>query len=287
MNSAQLLRGFALCISFAALSWMAGPARADDSSADSTPADNGGGSYHPLQLGKTELLPLHSNEAVDGMIALPPGRYRLILDLRRTSADSGEIQANVAICNSAGVVTTPSVLTANAVGIDDRAATILSITKQRKVRLRVSNTITDDVVPLDSYVTLTSASSTDFVPFGFGTDVQELAVGDASGSSGTLDAGNDAFYRVALPAGKWALSLTLSRNGDGEAIGLLGHADVLDSFGLTTSTALIKVDAVDTRTTKQAFVTALKPRTIIVRIENDNTENVEAYNLAISKAEDQ
>ncbi len=238
-------------------------------------------------VGMTLHFTLEAKESKDIAIALPKGTYVIQADLKLVEQKDTNMQMEVDLLKTNGVLVESRVLSANAIHRVARVAKPLRIAKPLGARLRVTN----DDEAMEFWLTVIPTAKRAFIPFAYNTEaIQTLGIGEANGKGGMLaKSPEDGFYhyhKVALPAGKYDISLYLKQTTD-ESSNLRGKIVLLDKFGVPDSTEWeFNVNEIDKEARKDKRLVLTKPSTVYFLVTNDSTFQQYEYTVGIEKATD-
>ncbi|MBC8137247.1 MAG: hypothetical protein H8F28_15310, partial [Fibrella sp.] len=198
-------------------------------SAQGRPAEKGA-------VGNTIHFTLKAEESKDIAISLPKGDYVIQADLKLVEQKDTNMQMEVDLLKTNGVMVEKRVLFANAVHRVARVAKPLRLVKPLGARLRVTN----DSEPMEFWLTVIPAAKRTFLPLAYSSEaIGTLGIGEANGKGGMLaKSPEDGFYhyhKVALPAGRYDISLYLKQT-NGVSSNLQGAVTLLDTFGAPDKT---------------------------------------------------
>lgn len=236
----------------------------------------------PITLGETTHIALDKGDTQDWVVTLSPGDYDIVLDAKRTDGDYTNIQANIALLKNNGVILDPNLLTCNEIGIATRVGKAFHVAKLFKARLRMTHSQT---IPTDYWVTLLPASKMAFLPFGYGGDILDAAIGEDNGVGGDIAPHASVYYKITLPPGRWSISLGLKLPKDANT-NLQGQVDLLDRYGLPDHEDFVDVNEIGDEARKETVLTVIKPKPILLHVINTNTSLAYHYDLTIEKATD-
>lgn len=238
-------------------------------------------------VGTTIHFTLEAKESKDIAIALPKGEFVIQADLKLVEEKDTNMQMEVDLLKTNGVLVEKRVLTANVIHRVARVAKPLRLAKPLGARLRVTN----DDQPMEFWLTVIPTAKRVFMPFAYlGEEVQTLGVGEANGKGGMLaKSPEDGFYhyhKIALPAGKYDISLYL-KQADGVSSNLQGKVVLLDKFGVPDKTDwAFNVNEIDKEARKDKRLLLIKPATIYLLVTNDSSFKAFEYTVGIEKATD-
>ena len=238
-------------------------------------------------VGKTIHFTLEAGENKDIAIALPKGEYVIQADLQLVGEKSTNMQMQVDLLKTNGVMVESRVLIANEIHRVARVAKALRLAKPLGARLRITN----DDEPMEFWVTVYPKATRRFEPFAFaGGEVKELGIGEANGKGGTLAEepkdGFYAFHKIALPAGKYDISLYLKQVSKDNS-NLQGTVRLLDKFGVPLEDDwLLSVNEIDTEARKDKRLVLVKPAVVYFMVTDTNTSKAYDYTVGIEKATD-
>lgn len=238
-------------------------------------------------VGTTIHFTLEGKESKDIAISLPKGDYVIQADLKLVEEKDTNMQMKVDLLKSNGVMVESRVLGANEIHRVARVAKPLRIAKALGARLRVTN----DDIPMEFWLTVIPVAKRTFMPFAFYKDaIQPLGIGEANGKGGTLakspEDGFYSFHKVALPAGKYDVSLYLKQTGT-DSSNLQGDIVLLDKFGVPDSTSWkLNVNEIDKEARKDKRLVLIKPATVYFMVTNGNSSKTYDYTVGIEKATD-
>lgn len=238
-------------------------------------------------VGVTLHFTLAAKESKDIAIAFPKGTYVIQADLKLVEQKDTNMQMEVDLLKTNGVLVEKRVLFANAVHRVARVAKTLRLAKPLGARLRVTN----KYEAMEFWLTVVPTAKRAFLPFAYHTEeIQTLGIGSANGKGGMLaKSPEDGFYhyhKVALPAGKYDISLYLKQTND-KSSNLRGDVVLLDSFGVPDGTEWeFNVNEIDKEARKDKRLVLTKPTTVYFLVTNDSTFNPYEYTVGIEKATD-
>lgn len=229
---------------------------------------------------------LEANASKDIAIFLPKGEYVVQADLKLVEEKATNIQMEVDLLKSNGVLVQDRVLAANEVHRVARIARPLRLAKPLNARLRVTN----ENVPMEIWLTVIPAAKRAFTPFAFyDGQIGTLGIGEANGKGGTLakrpEDGFYTYHKAVLPAGKYDVSLYLKQT-DGSQSNLQGALTLLDRFGVAAREDWkLNVNEIGAETRKDKRLVLVKPATVFFLVTNDGSLAYD-YTVGIEKATD-
>jgi hypothetical protein len=237
-----------------------------------------------LKLGKPTLAELEHDEKQDFRIDLTKGTYTIYLDGEPTK---GKLNATLQVLKMNGAEI-PNISGKNIDFVDEsgvyRHANTYTFATNMAVRLRLKNNAEDDA---KYWVTYVPSKQAGFIPFAFGAEIKEVAVGVEQGVDGELAPKEVVYYAATIPAGKYSVSVGIdAKNGTAFCT-----ADILDERGVPFYTAasqnkfFVNPSGGEQRR-EEVIVKYLKPKNVIIRLESDLiSAGPFPYNLSITKEE--
>lgn len=237
--------------------------------------------------GTTVHFTLKAKEGKDIAMALPKGEYVIQADLKLVEDKSSNVQMEVDLLKTNGVSVEDRVLSSNAIHRVARVAKTFRLAKPLAARLRVTN----GGAPMEFWLTVIPSAKRTFLPFAFSNaPIKPVAIGTDSGKGGMLakspEDGFYTFHKVALPAGKYDVSLYL-KQADGVRSNLQGSLVLLDKFGVPDLTDWdLRVNEIDVETRKDKRLVLAKPTTVYFLVTNNSSFKPYEYTVGIEKATD-
>ena len=241
--------------------------------ADDTPA---------LQMGVTTHVALDKDDKQDWVIPLAAGSYTVVLDAKRSDDHISNIQANIALLKNNGVIIEPYLVHCNEIAAATRVGATFKVAKPYKARLRLTH---DQSIPTAYWVTVVPTAKMSLLPFGFVSDVLPAKISSDEGVGGEIAPEKSAYYSLTLPPGRWSISLGL-KLPKGTETNLQGKIDLLTPFGLPDKEDFVHVNEIGNEARKEAILTVVKPRKLLMRVTNDNSTQAYSYDVSVEKATD-
>jgi hypothetical protein len=238
-------------------------------------------------VGTTVHFTLEGKESKDIAISLPKGDYVIQADLKLVEEKSTNVQMQVDLLKTNGVLVENRILSANEIHRVARIANTFHLAKPLGARLRVTN----ENVPMEMWITVIPTARRTFLPFPYYEgEIQPLGIGEANGKGGTLaksaEDGFYAFHKVSLPPGKYDVSLYLKQT-DGGSSNLMGSLVLLDKFGVPDKQNWkLNVNEIDKETRSDKRLVVIKPATYYFLVTNSDGSKVYDYTVGIEKATD-
>ncbi|HKX31731.1 MAG TPA: hypothetical protein VJ302_28865 [Blastocatellia bacterium] len=231
----------------------------------------------PLKLGETNKLDLFENEESHLKISLPAGRFKIILDTRRSDWKRGGLFGQLSILNSSGVVEKPNVIRINVEDIVDRGSYGFSLKSPSTFILKLTNYRWRQMF----WLTVLKEPLQSFLPLVGEITPKPLTLGQTE--SGTLDRNEYIFYTTKVRRGDYNVALDLATTS-GRSAEVYGDFYTFDSDGANRDKLFSIIESSAKIVRKTGTFAARGESMMIFKVCNYKITQVN-YKLIIKRAE--
>jgi hypothetical protein len=228
----------------------------------------------PIDLGVTYKFMLDDVETAYLSIPVAVTGLLMIVDMRPTRPQTTNLQSRLSVLDRDGGVLEARAISFNEIDRGYRRMGAIAVKQQSPIGLKLLN----GGKPITYWLTVFNTARIPFVPF-FG-DVTPRPLRVAETASGTLDAGEDVYFTIALKKGSYRAFLDFT-NAPRDNTNIQGYLAILDAAG-GSQEKVIRLNEIDVAFRKIGGVTIKRDGTAIVRIQ---TVKPVKYNLRIAPDE--
>jgi hypothetical protein len=194
-----------------------------------TPESHASNAPQPMQPGRTYKVRLESNRETYFRVSRALTDARLVMDVQCTPGVCFNLKTDVTILDGEGAMIANHAIQINLYNqLGAREIAVVSLKQPSPIQIKLLNPTTE---PVDHWLTVMTADSTELVPFFGAPDVRTIRVGDSA--SGALETNGGTGYAVLLNKGDYTVTLDLGDAGRASRFHMNGYVALIPAAGGT------------------------------------------------------